>query len=191
MSQSPNRVRSASPVRVMRGEAGPVRRREYQEQMRVVRIEAAAPPLEPISPELALVCDELRARAIAALPERPWELFAVPAAWSPEPEAAPADEAVQPTKRRLLRNLVFAPVAAAGFVFAVLWFGSDHPASPAPAAAVTPLQGIAAARNLGPIGDVHAGGYVFDGGVLQLGADGTTVRALSFTAGCAKGGAVE
>jgi hypothetical protein len=27
---------------------------------------------EPISPELALVCPELRAKAIAALPEQPW-----------------------------------------------------------------------------------------------------------------------
>lgn len=28
--------------------------------------------VEPLSPELALVCPELRARAIAALPELPW-----------------------------------------------------------------------------------------------------------------------
>ena len=31
--------------------------------------------VEPISPELALVCPELRKRAIASLPEVPWRAF--------------------------------------------------------------------------------------------------------------------
>ena len=36
---------------------------------------ASALPAEPLSPELVLVCPELRLEALTALPDRPWEAF--------------------------------------------------------------------------------------------------------------------
>jgi len=152
------------------------------------------PEPEPISPELALVSDEIGARARAELPERPWELFAgAPEHASPPQDAAPAADAgvSRRVPLRLLRNSAFLlPVAAAGVVSAVLWFGSDRPSSPAPAAAVPPTQAVADV-NGAPIWGVQDGGYVFDDGLLQVAGDGASVRALRFTRGCAKGGVVD
>jgi len=45
---------------------------------------------EPISPELVLVSPQLRLKALAALPERPWESFLPPAPAAPPPSAAAA-----------------------------------------------------------------------------------------------------
>ena len=49
------------------------------------------PQASVISPELALVCPELAARARAALPDRPWEAFVprVPVSLPEEPPAPP------------------------------------------------------------------------------------------------------
>jgi hypothetical protein len=151
-----------------------------------------SPEPEPISPELALVSDELGTRARAELPERPWELFAgAPEQPLPLPAAAPPAGVSRRMRLRLLRNSAFLlPVAAAGVVSAVLWFGADRPSSPAPAAAVPPAR-PAADGNGTPIWGVQGGGYVFDDGLLQVAGDGASVRALRFTRGCARGGVVD
>jgi hypothetical protein len=143
---------------------------------------------DPISPELALVSEELRERARAELPERPWEHFGrVGERFSIDPRAK--DGVVSRSPLRHLRHFAFAiPVGAAGVVAAVLWVGTNHSSSPPPAA---PANRLGALPGVGPVGAVHAGGYVFDGGVLQVGKNGTTVEALSFTRGCAKGGIVK
>ena len=156
---------------------------------------AEIPVLEPISPELALVSDELGARARAALPERPWELFAGPGRTAPDTEAGPDTGAVTRVVSRALRTLAWAiPVGAAGVVLAVVKFGTDS-ATPAPTAvaaiAPAPTPGVGVDQGLGPIGAVQSGGYVFADGVLQVGKDGTSVSSLSFTGGCANGGSIE
>lgn len=206
---------SRSPKRVTIDRERTVRSPEYVERVYLALAEASAPetgaisgepePIsaepesispepqpEPISPELALVSDELGTRARAELPERPWELFAGASEHPLRlPAAAPDAGIARRVPLRLLRNSAFMlPVAAAGVVAAVLWFGTDRPSSPAPAAAVPPAQPVADG-NRSPIWGVQDGGYVFDDGLLQVAGDGASVRALRFTRGCAKGGVVD
>jgi hypothetical protein len=77
-------------------------------------------PASPISPELALVCPELAARARAAMPDRPWEMF-VPrrpvqvAQLAPVPVARP---------HRWLRVASFVPAALLLAFAALLVVGS-------------------------------------------------------------------
>ena len=44
---------------------------------------ASAPTAEPLSPELVLVCPQLRLEALIALPDRPWEAFLPPRSEDP------------------------------------------------------------------------------------------------------------
>jgi hypothetical protein len=52
----------------------------------------AAAALEPISPELVLVCPELRERALAELPDRAWEAWVAQVRIRTPNPAAPAEK---------------------------------------------------------------------------------------------------
>jgi len=81
---------------------------------------------EPLSPELALVSGELRAAAIASLPERPWRSFAAPPARiTPIATAATRPLAVELALYALWQLLVgamlgFGAVAAVGVAMLVV-----------------------------------------------------------------------
>jgi len=81
---------------------------------------AVAVAVEPLSPELALVCGELRAVAIGRLPELPWRAF------------APAPTPVTPTAATTARSLAVDLVVYALwqlFVGAMLGFAGSSPPS--------------------------------------------------------------
>ncbi len=66
---------------------------------------------EPLSPELALVCPELRARAIAALPELPWLEERRSA---PDEHAEAEDDAVRAPLASICREATTYALARAG-----------------------------------------------------------------------------
>src|SRR5262245_37419450 len=73
-----------------------------------------------MSPELALVCPELAESLRAALPDRPWELFAPPAVLRPPRVEAIAPRGSEPLRpgasRRRHATRVAAVLAVAGIV---------------------------------------------------------------------------
>jgi hypothetical protein len=71
----------------------------------------AALAAEPLSPELALVCPELRARAIAALPELPWLEVRRSA---PDEHAEAEDDAVLAPLASICREAATYALALAG-----------------------------------------------------------------------------
>jgi hypothetical protein len=78
----------------------------------------AAAVLEPISPELVLVCPELREQALALLPDFGWQTFIAQARARAVPQA-PEDAVGAPWLREILR----AGVEMAGVLpWALAWF---------------------------------------------------------------------
>jgi hypothetical protein len=78
----------------------------------------AAALLEPISPELALVCPELRRQAIALLPDFTWQTFVAQARARSVPQAP---ERIVGALR--LRDALRAAVEMAGLLpWALAWF---------------------------------------------------------------------
>ena len=87
-------------------------------------IEAVVGLLEPLSPELVLVCPELREQALAAAPPLPWERFATRRADAPRPTYAGAQGVA--ARRGLARELLLyvsglaAPLVLIAMVVALL-----------------------------------------------------------------------
>jgi hypothetical protein len=173
-----------------------------------------SPPLrEPLSPELVLVCPRLRLRALASLPERPWEAFLPP----PPPQALPATVATPPVLavdpvaapdaggRRLRRDTTLVLVALfAGFIGAQFVPRSAGPsftetgepapsvrpgAAPAPLGQTAPITRPAKRHTGRPRKNVAVprGGYVFGrSGRFQIAADRRTVRMFRARVRCAR-----
>jgi hypothetical protein len=69
--------------------------------------------VEPISPELVLVCPELRKRAIASLPDAGWRAFVQDVGRTvPEPVEATRREVVRTTTAAALLSPLLAPLLA-------------------------------------------------------------------------------
>jgi hypothetical protein len=76
--------------------------------------------VEPISPELALVCPELRKRAIASLPDVAWRAFVQEIGGTvPEPVEATRWEVVRTTTAAALLTLLLQLLALPLCVFAL------------------------------------------------------------------------
>jgi hypothetical protein len=108
-------------------------------------------PASEISPELVLVCPELAARARAAMPDRPWEVF-VPRRVEPLLPAPVAVEPAPPVSQPWLRAISLVPAALlVGFatlllVGSISSFGerpSLAPVSRPPSAGRAPSSGTA------------------------------------------------
>ena len=149
---------------------------------------------ETISPELALVTPELRERARALLPDRPWEALAPPSAELPDPipsrpVLSPAPDLTPgtvgpPAKRarhRIPRALL-APAVVALVFAAIAWASEQTPdtsflqSSPGDSRVPTPVAAP----------PVPSGGYVFGDGALVADAQGAKVT-LTLWRGCASG----
>jgi hypothetical protein len=79
--------------------------------------------LEPISPELALVCPELRQQAIAALPDFTWQVFVAKARAQVVPQAPERTAGVLAREARQAAVEMFTllvPFASAAFVCVTL-----------------------------------------------------------------------
>jgi hypothetical protein len=167
---------------------------------------------DPLSPELVLVSPELRLRALATLPDRPWELFAPPRPAPSPPAPAPetlAQAAVTPVVapvemhspvRSRSRRPVMLLLACLiiGFVAGLL---VKRPAQPTfiesaagPAAtsaprttATTAVSPTAPTPTLAHSAAVAGGGYVFGReGRFQIGASLRTVRLFHARVRCAR-----
>lgn len=137
---------------------------------------AGAPEL--VSPELALVCPELGARARALLPERPWELVGGTSPRTREP-AAHTLASGSATRRRSRTPGRISAAIACGLVLGVTAAGSlplaDEPILEAASTAVSPRP---AAPN---------SGYTDGGGVIfRTDGAGSTLLDLTVVTGCGR-----
>jgi len=78
--------------------------------------------LEPISPELALVCPELRQQAIAALPDFTWQVFVAQTRARVAPQAPESTAGVLTRARQAAFEIItlVVPFASGAFVCVTL-----------------------------------------------------------------------
>ena len=176
---------------------------------------AAAPraPIcpEPVSPELVLVHPDLRAEALAALPERPWESFlpprveqapAVPAPLAPrleeQPRVAPAQPpyAHDPPTGRVPGRARSVWLLVAGAVIGLVVATSvPRPAGPTlePARTVSPTPARSATTRSARLPSetpqtlaIPGGGYIFGrSGHFSVSGNGTAITGFTATVRCA------